>query len=46
MYNDCTVLTAAESLVCPSEVENDDQEKTLHVYPLPENIRMLVVFEI
>ena len=42
--NVCSVLTVAESLVCPSEAENDDQEKTLHIYSLPENIKELVFF--
>ena len=46
MYrNVCSVLTVTESLVCPSEAENDDQEKMLHVYSLPENIKLLVVFQ-
>jgi len=38
-------MTVAESLVCPSEAENDDQDITLHGYSLPENIKELKVFQ-
>ena len=43
----CTysVLTVAEGQGRPSEAENDDKEKTLHVYSLAENVKKLEVLQ-